>query len=228
VAGDDLTAAERLARVVRLAMAELGQGVGADWSCRAGVLDWTCRQTVEHLVDCLFSYALQPSARSPGPFLPLAELRALPEATKEDLLSALGGVGELLCRALEAAPGGPCAGDGLVQLDVDGWGRRGAFELLVHVHDVAGGLGAPFAPPAGMCSWVMASETLWMLDRDRAARAAVGRAAPGVGAAPDPASERRRGSPSRGLLALTWGDARVRPRPPGQGTRPPDTIWPGV
>lgn len=171
VARNDRTAAETFSQALVLATARLHDSVDVDWSSRAGVLDWTCRQTIDHLIDCLFSYALQIAAGSPGPFLPFEELHALPDATNMDLLAGLQGVGELFCRALEAAPSGTCAGDGLVELSAEGWAQRGAYELLVHTHDVLSGLGESFVPPGALCSWVAASEGLWMLDRNRAALA---------------------------------------------------------
>lgn len=171
MAEEQITAADKFATVLSLVDAQLGKHVDRDWSGRAGTLDWSCRQTVDHLVDCLFSYGLQVSSRSQGPFLPLGELHALPEATNRDLLVALRGVGELFANALRVAPVGPCAGDGLVQLDAEGWAQRGAYELLVHTHDIVSGLGERFSPPAALASWVLDSEGLWMLDRKRAAHA---------------------------------------------------------
>jgi hypothetical protein len=167
----DVPAAERFAIALHLVGVHLSDKADMDWSGPAGTLEWTCWQTADHLVDCLFSYALQLSSRSPGPFLPFQELHALPEATNNDLVSALQGVGELFCDALEAAPDGPCAGDGLVQLDAEGWAQRGAYELLIHGHDILIGLGDSLAPPSELCSWVLGSEELWMLDTERALRA---------------------------------------------------------
>lgn len=161
--------AERFAAALDLVGARLGDKIGRDWSAPAGSLEWSCRQTADHLVDCLFSYALQVSSRAPGPFLPFGELHALPEATSGDLVAALRGIGGLLRAGIAEAPEGPCAGDGLVVLDAEGWAQRGAYELLVHGHDILSGLGDTLVPPPELCTWVLDSEPLWMLDRGRAA-----------------------------------------------------------
>jgi hypothetical protein len=169
VAAEEITAADRFCAVVSLVEGQLAEHLDHDWSRRAGTLDWSCRQTVDHLVDCLVSYALQVASRSQGPFLPFQEFHALPEATNRHLVSALWGIGELFANALRVTPPGPCAGDGLVQLDAEGWAQRGSYELLVHTHDIMTGFGERFSPPAELASWVLASEGLWMLDRKRAA-----------------------------------------------------------
>jgi hypothetical protein len=37
----------------------LSDVVERDWSVQTGTLDWTCCHTVDHMVDCLFSYAIR-------------------------------------------------------------------------------------------------------------------------------------------------------------------------
>ncbi|WP_445186008.1 hypothetical protein ACTXG6_01835 [Pseudonocardia sp. Cha107L01] len=61
---DPLTATD-LDQVLRQAVATLREATEAteadrdDWDARAGSLEWTCWETVEHLADDLFSYAAQ-------------------------------------------------------------------------------------------------------------------------------------------------------------------------
>lgn len=156
VAGGHVTGPGRFAEALNQIVVPLESRVEMDWSCLAGTLEWSCWQTVDHLIDCLFSYALQLSSRASGSFLPFHELHALPEAGNSGLVTALRGVGDLLRAALVTAPDGPCAGDGLVQMDAEGWAQRGAYELLVHGYDILSGLGQSFAPPEGLCPWVLA------------------------------------------------------------------------
>ena len=146
----------------------LGEVVDSDWSVPAGTLEWSCRHTVDHMIDCVFSYSWQLAARAQGGFLPFQELRSLPEATNGDLLAGLRGIGALFAALIRSVPCDSVASDGLLSLDVDDWAARGAYEVLLHTHDVLQGHGAGFEPSDALCRWVLASPRLWMLDRDRA------------------------------------------------------------
>jgi hypothetical protein len=139
-----------------------------DWSAQAGTLDWTCWQTLDHMVDCVFSYALQLASRAPQGFPPLGELHGLPEAQAGDLLVALTGITELFGTFLRFVPTDVEASDGVVALKPDDWAARAAYELLIHTHDIATGLGTSFFPPLAIASWVVDSPNLWMLDRTAA------------------------------------------------------------
>jgi hypothetical protein len=52
--------------IVRLTIATLGEAQNADWEAKAGPLEWTCWETVEHIADNLFFYAAQLSPRIPA------------------------------------------------------------------------------------------------------------------------------------------------------------------
>jgi len=151
------------------ALHSLRKVVESDWSVPAGTLEWSCRQTVVHMIDCVFSYGLQLAARTQGGFLPFEELHALPEATTGDLLEGLRGIGAIFTALIRSVPGESVASDGLFSLDVDEWAARGAYEILLHTYDVLQGHGVSFGPPAALCSWVLASPRPWMLDRNLAA-----------------------------------------------------------
>jgi hypothetical protein len=152
-------------------VAQLAPCVNRDWSVPAGTLDWSCTQTTEHVIDCVFSYALQLSSRTTQGLLPFGELRALPEASPEDLVIGLGAVGEMFASLLSAVPSEAEASDGLVVLFPDDWAARGAYEVLLHSHDILHGLGIAFDPPSAICAWVAESPKLWMLDRARVVEA---------------------------------------------------------
>jgi hypothetical protein len=136
-----------------------------DWSAVAGSLEWNCWQTVDHVIDCVFSYAFQLASRAQNGFLPFQELHAMPAAQPSELVAGLRGITELLSGLLGSVPSDAEASDGVFTLDVDDWAVRAAYEMLLHTHDVVVGLGARFDPPAPMCAWVIASPKLWMLDR---------------------------------------------------------------
>ena len=59
VTADDVTTA------VRLAARTLRAAESADWDAKAGSLEWSCWETVEHLADDLFAYAAQLGPEQP-------------------------------------------------------------------------------------------------------------------------------------------------------------------
>jgi hypothetical protein len=154
--------------VCDLVLETLDRRVNLDWSAPAGSLDWSCWQTVDHVIDCVFSYAFQLASRGQHGFLPFQELHAMPEAKPSELVTGLRGITELFSGLLGSVSHDAEASDGVLMLDVDDWAVRAAYEMLLHTHDVALGLGARFDPPQPVCAWVMASPKLWMLDRENA------------------------------------------------------------
>ncbi|MCU1458530.1 MAG: acetyltransferase [Actinomycetia bacterium] len=140
----------------------------ADWSAPAASLQWSCRQTLDHTIDCVFSYGFQFAARADGAFLPFGELHSLPEAEPGDLITGLRAVGDTFLAVVRSAPEGAAASDGVYLMHADDWCARAAYEVLLHGHDVVRGLGGSFTPPAALCTAVMSSPTLWMFDRSQA------------------------------------------------------------
>src|SRR6266568_5001324 len=51
---------------VRLTIATLGEAQNVDWDGKAGPLEWTCWETVEHIADNLFFFAAQLGPRVPA------------------------------------------------------------------------------------------------------------------------------------------------------------------
>jgi hypothetical protein len=155
---------------LRLATEALGSVADRDWSTTAAGLDWTCRQTVDHLIDCVFSYTLQIAGQAHGDWLALDELHARSDATPGQLVEALRAVGSALAAVLQTAPDDLSASDGIQELDAAAWVARALHEVLLHTSDVLTGLGVDFEPAPELCEFVLASPGLWAIDRDRAAR----------------------------------------------------------
>jgi hypothetical protein len=161
-----VTLPETRFRAVRdIVLETLDRRVTLDWSVPAGSLEWSCWQTVDHMIDCVFSYAFQLGSRAQSGFLPFQELHAMPEAGTNELVIGLRGITELFSGLLASVPRDAEASDGVFMLDVGDWAARAAYEMLLHTHDVAVGLGGRFDPPPSMCAWVIASPKLWMFDR---------------------------------------------------------------
>ena len=148
----------------------LGSVVDRDWSVPAGALEWTCWQTVDHITDCVFSYALQIAGRVRGGFLRLQELHALPDADPAALLDSLDAVGRMFAAVVEEAPPDTISSDGYFDLSLSDWVARALNEMLLHTYDVMSGLGADFTPSHEVCTFVLQTPALWTYDgADRAA-----------------------------------------------------------
>ncbi|MEV1051616.1 hypothetical protein [Streptomyces sp. NPDC049887] len=161
--------ADDVQHAVRLALATLRAGLGADWDVRAGALEWTCWETVEHLTDDLFAYAAQLGPESPPldghvPFDWMARRDGGPAnvtfadraAGPRGLLLMLDACGGMLTAMVRTTPAEARAYHTFGTADAEGFAAMGVVETLVHTHDVAQGLGLGWSPPAGLCARVLA------------------------------------------------------------------------
>ncbi|MGV9325952.1 maleylpyruvate isomerase N-terminal domain-containing protein [Streptosporangium sandarakinum] len=163
VTADDLDEAVRLATdVVRRVPATA-------WDDMAGSLEWSRWETVEHLGDDLFAYAAQLGLRTPPgdrevPFRlerrrpggPRNTIHADRAAGPDGLLQVLETSGALLSAMVRTTPPEVRAHHIFGASDPEGFAAMGIVEALVHTHDLAGGLGFGWAPPAGLCERVLA------------------------------------------------------------------------
>ena len=159
---------DEFAALAEFSIDALTEVVDADWTTRAGVLEWSCWRTVDHMVDCVFSYAMQIGARAQSGYLPFEELHAKPEATPLELVAGLRSVTSLLVAVVRDSPGTVTASDGVLELSLSDWCARAAYELVLHTHDVVSGLGSDLDPPLELCRVILESDALWMLDSEQA------------------------------------------------------------
>ncbi|MBO2448923.1 hypothetical protein J4573_17605 [Actinomadura barringtoniae] len=153
---------------VRLAVAALRSAPVDRWYGNAGTLVWTCWETVEHLSDDLFAYAAQlgPSpapldrevpfiweSRRPGG--PANAIHADPHAGIAGLLQVLESCGALLTAMVRTTSPDVRSHHVFGLSDAEGFGAMGVVETLVHTHDLAGGLGFVWEPPADLCARVL-------------------------------------------------------------------------
>ncbi len=113
-----------------------------DWDVPAAGLDWTCRQTIEHV--CSLRYAPVLATRSPT--RRTLALGVVPGAPVADLLWTMEAMAHVLSEVARAAPPSARAHHVAGMADPSGFVAMGMDELLLHTADIAGGLGAPFAP----------------------------------------------------------------------------------
>ncbi|MFJ4836559.1 VOC family protein [Streptomyces sp. NPDC088746] len=163
VTADDVTLA------VRLAVDTLAESPADDWRVPAGTLAWDCWETVEHLSDDLFAYAVQlgprtPSLESEVPYRwapdreggPWNSIFANPEAGTAGLLQTLEASGALLTAMVRTASPSLRSYHSHGVSDPEGFAAMGVVETLVHTHDVAAGLSLSWAPPRDLCDRVLA------------------------------------------------------------------------
>lgn len=161
--------ADDLEDVVRLAVVALRDAPAGSWEKPAGELEWDCWETVEHLADDMFCYALQLSPPVPPldgyaptvlsrlrPGGPEETVHADREAGLDGLIRVLEGCTGLLAAVVRTKSPETRAYHTYGISDPEGFAAMGIVEALVHMHDVAKGLGVAWEPSADLCSRVMA------------------------------------------------------------------------
>jgi len=131
----------------------------ADWEAPAGSLPWTCRATVDHVVDSLFWYSVQLATATRGP-LP-APRRGDPDGKPRFLLASLRSAAAVLATVARASNPATRAYHEVGMADPEGFVAMGCDEILVHADDVARGLDITFEPPADLCAAVLARLFPW-------------------------------------------------------------------
>ena len=134
-------------RVMELSVAAWRSAADRDWSVPAGTLVWNCWQTANHLVDVVYSYAFQLAARPEGGVLPFKELEAAPSASPSNLTDGLEGMGRIMSAVLRQTPPDVEVAWYGESRHLNTWAAATANEVLLHVHDVASGVGIEFRPP---------------------------------------------------------------------------------
>ncbi|GAA3153040.1 hypothetical protein GCM10010466_50050 [Planomonospora alba] len=135
--------------------AVLLEGAGRDWSRRAGDLDWTCRQTLDHLALGLVGYAGLLIARPRDRYITLfASLDS--RAPVPACLEGVGIAASLLAATVRDTAADVRAWHPWGHSDAAGFAAMGITELSVHTHDIARGLGLSWTPPGGASAAVLA------------------------------------------------------------------------
>jgi hypothetical protein len=140
-------------------------GADRDWEAPAGTLEWSCLFTADHVIDCVFSYALFLGSRRLDDYPRFGELHALPGAGPTDMIDGLRAVTAMLSGVIATAP--PETRAVLVSRArlapgaPDDFAARGALELILHAHDIASGLDVPFDPPRAICARILHHTAHW-------------------------------------------------------------------
>ncbi|WP_194819649.1 maleylpyruvate isomerase N-terminal domain-containing protein [Nocardia sp. XZ_19_385] len=163
VTADDLDLA------VQLAVSTLRAASPSAWDGKAGALEWDCWETVEHLSDDLFAYAVQLGPKTPPvdghvPFVyerrrpggPANAVHADHKSGPAGLLQVLEASAALLVAMVRTTPPQTRAYHVFGVSDPEGFAAMGLVETLVHTHDLAQGLDLPWTPPADLCARALA------------------------------------------------------------------------
>ncbi|HYH12793.1 MAG TPA: hypothetical protein VD789_10605, partial [Thermomicrobiales bacterium] len=133
-----------------------------DWSLPAGDLEWSCRRTLDHIVDvaiflggnaAMRSTSRVRSARNGDPSM------ALPDLLDAVVTSAT--MFERICAGMGPNDRGfhPAG-----QADAEGFRAQGCAEILQHTYDIANGLGGMFRAPEDLCARIVARLFPWAPD----------------------------------------------------------------
>ena len=158
---------ELLLEAARLCRATLERHRDADWSIPAGPLDWTCRETLDHVCDALGSYCGKLATRT-SEQIPAFRNGDL-AASITDLLSALSTGAAMLAAIARATPPEARAIHRMGMADAEGFLAMGCEEMLIHTWDVCAGFGEDFSVPdeiagavvARLFPWAPAECTAW-------------------------------------------------------------------
>jgi hypothetical protein len=132
---------------------------GADWTRRAGDLDWDCRRTLEHLVYALDHYSLflaTPSRESP----PRAR-NSYPDLSNGELLVIMQRRAAVLAAVAAAAAPAARGFHTMGSPDPAGYVAMACTEMLVHTSDISRGQGMDYQPPEALCRRVTARLFPW-------------------------------------------------------------------
>lgn len=154
--------------VVANAVRALASRADRDWRVAAADLEWDCWETVEHVADDLFAYALQLAPKQPAvngylpvayrvarPGGPVSTVFADPGAGTAGLIHVLDGCGGLLSSLVRTAAPTVRGYHPAGVSDPAGFAAMGLVEVLVHLHDLAPVLEFDWQPDDDLCDRVL-------------------------------------------------------------------------
>lgn len=128
-----------------------------DWTgVKAGRLEWSCRQTAEHMAGDLIAYAGQLAGRAQTAYVPF-EFGFEEGTDQAGVLDVIETTGALLTATVRTTPPRVRAFHPYPfrSANREGFAAMGIAEVLLHTHDIAEGLGVPYEPPAELCESVL-------------------------------------------------------------------------
>jgi uncharacterized protein (TIGR03083 family) len=134
-------------------IAALEPGIDADWSVKAGDLEWSVDRTISHMTGAPAKYALYLSSRSTR--YVAVTVSPAEDATRRERLEAIEGCAAALAGVAATAPRDAFGYHVTGMQNAEQFLARACYELLVHTYDVTRGLGLPYEPPEELCQLVI-------------------------------------------------------------------------
>lgn len=157
---DVVTAAESLAVAV-----DVAAGSADPWAGSAGILEWDCRSTFAHVVDCLNWYAANLARRSTRD----VEIPELPvQSDPLFMVDAFRSSAAVLAAVVDSAGPDDRGWHPYGIADRTGFAAMGCDEVLVHAWDLAAGLGFEYQPPPEVVALVVRRLFPWAPAADQA------------------------------------------------------------
>lgn len=117
----------------------LAPAAAADWSTPAHNLEWSCRATLDHVLDCLAWYAHDLAGEITG--MQGASRDGMASASIADLLVTIGPLAEVLALVATGKAPNARARHNWGVADPEGFLAMGTIETLLHTWDIGLGLG---------------------------------------------------------------------------------------
>ncbi|WP_371619300.1 GNAT family N-acetyltransferase [Streptomyces sp. NBC_00454] len=111
-----------------------------DWAAPAAGLEWNCHDTAVHMSSALTNYATQLTGRESEDFVPFGIVPD-PGTGPDGLIEILTTTGGLLSATAAVADPGFRGWHPYGSAGADGFVAMGVVEVLLHTHDILGGLG---------------------------------------------------------------------------------------
>jgi len=147
-------------RAAAVAESALQPHVGADWSVRAGGLEWSVETTVVHIIGALAKESLYLASRSTR-FIAVG-MGKFRDATPAELVGSIAPAAQALANVARATPEGVLAYHATGMTDAEGYLAMGCGEVLMHTWDACRGLGDEFVGPDGLSSAILARTFPWV------------------------------------------------------------------
>ena len=150
---------EQLLAAAKSSIGTLLPAADADWTRKAGDVDLTCRETLDHILGATVNYvsnlAMRSTERLPRLYAPN------PQASIGDMVMSILTAATILGELVDAAPPGARGYHPLGNPDPSGFAAMGCNETLIHTADIAAGLGLQFRPPDELCQQIVARLFPW-------------------------------------------------------------------